>query len=68
MLRLAGYNHKRVTDQNKLANLVGVTFAVLGFGLLVSGVFAFADVQTVITIAVVLILAEVAYVNLRMVD
>lgn len=41
---------------------------MLGFGLLVSGVFAFADVQTVITIAVVLILAEVAYVNLRMVD
>ena len=29
---LAGYNEKRVKDKNKLARLVGSTFALLGLG------------------------------------
>lgn len=65
---VAGYNHKRVADKEKLARLVGGTFGVLGIGLVVSGMFPFADAQTVIMVAVALILAEVAYVNLKMVE
>ncbi|MGE7925795.1 DUF3784 domain-containing protein [Viridibacillus arvi] len=33
---LAGYNEKRVKDKNKLALLVGGTFALLGIGTLIS--------------------------------
>lgn len=64
---LAGYNQKRVADKNKLANLVGGTFAVLGLGILLSGFFQVQETETIIMIAVIIIVIEVAFVNVKMV-
>lgn len=65
---LAGYNQERVENKNKLANLVGGTFAVLGLGILLSGFFQILETETIITIAVVIIVIEIAYVNMRLVN
>lgn len=64
---LAGYNQKRVTDKRKLTNLVGGTFALLGIGLLISGLTGIQDVETMMMVAVGIILLEIVYVNIRMV-
>ena len=49
---LAGYNQKRVKDKNKLANLVGSTFALLGVGILISGFIGVKEAETILMVAV----------------
>ena len=65
---LAGYNEKRVNNKKKLAVLVGVTFAVLGLGLLIFGLIGFEQAETIMMVAVGIILLEVVYVNAKMVE
>ena len=65
---LAGYNEKRVKDKKKLVNLVGGTFAFLGIGLLIFGFIGFERYDTIMTVAIGVILLEVVYVNLMMVE
>lgn len=65
---LAGYNEKRVKDKKKLATLVGSTYAILGVGLLIFGFIGFKQVETIIMVAVGVILLEVVYVNAKMVQ
>lgn len=65
---LAGYNEKRVKDKKKLANLVGGTFAILGIGLLIFGFVGFKQAETIMMVAVGVILLEVVYVNAKMVE
>ena len=64
---LAGYNEKRVKDKKKLAILVGGTFAILGIGLLMFGFIGFKQAETIMMVAVGVILLEVVYVNAKMV-
>lgn len=65
---LAGYNEKRIKDKKKLALLVGVTFAFLGIGLLMFGIIGFEQAETIMMVAVGIILLEVVYVNAKMVE
>ena len=65
---LAGYNEKRVNNKKKLAVLVGVTFAVLGLGLLIFGLIGFEQTETIMMVAFGIILLEVVYVNAKMVE
>ena len=65
---LAGYNEKRVKDKNKLAILVGGTFAILGIGLLIFGLIGFEHSETMMIAAAGIILVEVVYVNATMVE
>ncbi|MGN7476323.1 DUF3784 domain-containing protein [Solibacillus silvestris] len=65
---LAGYNEKRVKDKNKLARLVGSTFAVLGAGLAFSGFAGLKQTEMILMVAVAIILLEVVYVNAKMVE
>ena len=65
---LAGYNEKRVKDKKKLANLVGGTFALLGILLLVFGFIGFEKNETIMMVAVGIILLEVVFVNAKMVE
>lgn len=64
---LAGYNEKRVKNKKKLAILVGGTFAILGIGLLIFGFIGFKQAETIMMVAVGVILIEVVYVNAKMV-
>ena len=64
---LAGYNEKRVKDKKKLAILVGGTFAILGMGLLIFGFIGYKQAETIMMVAVAVILLEVVYVNAKMV-
>lgn len=64
---LAGYNQARVTDKNKLANLVGGTFALLGLAILLISFLSIFKTETVITVAVIIIVLEIAFVNIKMV-
>lgn len=65
---LAGYNEKRVKDKKKLATLVGGTFAILGIGLMIFGFVGFKQAETIMMVAVGVILLEVVYVNAKMVE
>ena len=64
---LAGYNEKRVKDKKKLAILVGGTFAILGMGLLIFGFIGYKQAETIMMVAIGIILLEVVYVNAKMV-
>lgn len=65
---LAGYNEKRVEDKEKLARLVGGTFALVGVGLLICGFIGLKEVETIMMVAVGIILLEVVYVNVKLVE
>ncbi|WP_339176092.1 DUF3784 domain-containing protein [Solibacillus sp. FSL R5-0691] len=65
---LAGYNEKRVKDKNKLAVLVGGTFALLGIGIVISGFAGVQQAETVMFVAIGIILLELVYVNAKMVE
>ena len=55
-------------DKKKLANLVGGTFALLGILLLVFGFIGFEKNETIMMVAVGIILLEVVFVNAKMVE
>lgn len=65
---LAGYNEKKVKDKNKLARLVGITLALLGAVLLISGIAGVKETEYIIMSAVAILLIEVVYVNTKMVE
>lgn len=65
---LAGYNEKRVKDKNKLALLVGGTFALLGVGIAISGFAGIQQAETIMYVTVGIILLELVYVNVKMVE
>ncbi|MEK5080082.1 DUF3784 domain-containing protein [Solibacillus sp. FSL W7-1436] len=65
---LAGYNEKRVKDKNKLALLVGGTFALLGIGIAISGFAGIQQAETIMFVAIGIILLELVYVNVKMVE
>lgn len=65
---LSGYNEKRVKNKNKLAHLVGGTYLLLGTILLIFGIVGFEKIDFLIISSVVIILIELVYVNIKMVD
>ena len=65
---LAGYNEKRIKDKEKLARLVGGTFALIGAVLLICGIAGVQQVEMLVMGAVVIIIVEVVYVNARLVE
>jgi len=65
---LAGYNEKRVKNKNKLARLVGITLALLGVVLLISGFAGVKETEYIIMSSVAILLIEVVYVNAKMVE
>lgn len=65
---LAGYNEKRVKEKNKLARLVGITMALLGVVLMISGLTGMKETEYLIMSVVAIILIEVVYVNTKMVE
>lgn len=64
---LAGYNEKKVKDKNKLARLVGITLALLGAVLLISGIAGVKEAEYIMMSVVAILLIEVVYVNAKMV-
>lgn len=64
---LAGYNQKRVADQEKLATSVGLTYALSALWLLIWGLVGVANSKLVGSIAVGLILLQLVYVQMKMV-
>ncbi|WP_153733293.1 DUF3784 domain-containing protein [Sporosarcina obsidiansis] len=65
---LAGYNEKKVKDKNKLARLVGITLALLGVVLLISGIARVKEAEYIMMSVVAILLIEVVYVNAKMVE
>ncbi|MCH7321538.1 DUF3784 domain-containing protein [Solibacillus sp. MA9] len=65
---LAGYNQKRVKDQEKLARLVGGTFGFVGIALVICGVIGLTQVETLLPIALGILLLQVVYVNIKLVE
>lgn len=65
---LAGYNEKRVVDKMKLSRLVGGTMAILGIILLVCGFFGVPKPDYFIMAAIAIILIQVVYVNMKLVE
>lgn len=65
---LAGYNEKRVEDKTTLSRLVGSTMAILGGVLLVCGVVGVPKPEYFIMAAIAIILLQVVYVNMKLVE
>lgn len=65
---LAGYNEKRVVDKMKLSRLVGSTMAILGAVLLVCGFVGVPKPDYFIMAAIAIILLQVVYVNMKLVE
>ncbi|MEO4055645.1 DUF3784 domain-containing protein [Solibacillus sp. CAU 1738] len=65
---LAGFNEKRVTDKTKLSRLVGSTMAILGAVLLVCGLVGVANPDYFIMASIGIILLQIIYVNMKLVE
>lgn len=64
---LAGYNEKRVLDKDKLAAIVGITYAILGAILLLTGLLGLPFAELFALIAVGIIVLQIIYVQIKMV-
>ena len=64
---LAGYNASRVENKDRLANIVGATYAVLGAIMIICDVVGVGQTQILFLSAVAVILAQVVYVNVKLV-
>lgn len=65
---LAGYNERRVEDKTKLSRLVGSTLAILGVVLLVCGFIDVSKPDYFIMAAIAIILMQIVYVNMKLVE
>lgn len=64
---LAGYNEKRIADKDKLAKLVGLTYAILGGILLLSGIIGFPFAEPLAIAALAVIIIQIIYIQIKMV-
>ncbi|MEG0385981.1 MAG: DUF3784 domain-containing protein [Solibacillus sp.] len=65
---LAGFNEKRVMDKTKLSRLVGSTTAILGIILLGCGLIGVPNPEYIIMACTAILLLEVVYVNMKLVE
>lgn len=65
---LAGFNEKRVTDKTKLSHLAGSTMAILGVILLGCGFIGLPNPEYIIMAVTAVLLLEIVYVNMKLVD
>lgn len=64
---LAGYNNNRVENKDGLANMVGATYVILGAIMIVCDVVGVVEIQFIVLGAIAVILAQVIYVNVKLV-
>lgn len=64
---LAGYNASRVENKERLANIVGATYVVLGAIMIGCNFVGVAETQFIVLGAIAIILAQVVYVNVKLV-
>ncbi|MEG0293811.1 DUF3784 domain-containing protein [Enterococcus sp.] len=65
---LAGYNEKRVADKEKLAKMVGFTYAILGALLLLAGLIRVPFAEPLAIGALAVIILQIIYVQIKMVQ
>lgn len=64
---LAGYNEKRIADKDKLAKIVGLTYAILGGILLLAGIIGFPFAEPLAIAALAVIIIQIIYIQIKMV-